>query len=46
MRYNVWQIVQRGQLGDESPDVTFDRILAETSDSEDDRRWDEGDWVQ
>jgi hypothetical protein len=28
------------------PDDKLDRILAETSDSEDDRRWEEGDWVQ
>ena len=46
IRYNVWRLVQQAQLGEELPNDTLDRILAETSDSEDDRRWDEGDWVQ
>ena len=43
-RYNVWQIVQRAQLGEEIPDETLDLILEETADSEDDRRWEEGEW--
>jgi hypothetical protein len=42
MRYNVWRLVRQAQLGDELPD----RILEETADSEDDRLWDEGGWVQ
>ena len=46
MRWNVMQIVQRAQLGEEIPDETLDLILEETADSEDDRRWDEGDWVE
>ena len=46
IRYNVLRLVQQAQLGEELPDDTLDRILAETSDSDDDRRWDEGDWVQ
>ena len=46
VRYNVWRLVQQAQLGEELPNDTLDRILAETSDSEDDRRWDEGDWAQ
>ena len=46
MRYNVWRLVQQAQLGEELPDDIMDRILEETSDSDDDRRWDEGDWVQ
>jgi hypothetical protein len=46
MRYNVWRLVQQAQLGEELPDDILDRILAEISDEEDDRRWDEGDWVQ
>jgi len=44
MRYNVWQLVQRAQLGEEIPDETLDLILEETADSEDDRRWEEGEW--
>jgi hypothetical protein len=46
MRYNVWQLVRRAQLGEEIPDDTLDAILEETADSEDDRRWEEGDWVE
>jgi hypothetical protein len=46
MLYNVWQIAQRAQLGEEIPDETLDLILEETADSEDDRRWEAGDWVE
>ena len=46
MRWNVLQIVQRAQLGEEIPDDTLDLILEETADSEDDRRWEAGDWVE
>jgi hypothetical protein len=46
VRYNVWRLVRQAQLGEELPDDILDRILAEISDEEDDRRWDEGDWVQ
>jgi hypothetical protein len=46
MRYNVWQIVQRAQLGEELPDETLELILEDTADSADDRRWEEGDLVE
>jgi hypothetical protein len=46
MRYNVWQLAQRALLGEEIPDETLDLICAETADSEDDRRWEEGEWRQ
>jgi hypothetical protein len=46
LRYNVWQIVRRAQLGDELPDETLELILEETADSEDDRLWEEGGWVE
>ena len=46
LRYNVWQLVQRAQLGEEIPDETLELICEETADSEDDRRWEEGEWRQ
>jgi hypothetical protein len=45
MRYNVWQLVQRAQMGGDDGDV-LDLLLDETHDSEDDRRWEEGEWRQ
>ena len=44
MRYNVWQLAQRALLGEEIPDETLELICEETADSEDDRRWEEGEW--
>jgi hypothetical protein len=46
MRYNVWQLAQRALLGEEIPDETLELICEETADSEDDRRWEEGEWRQ
>ena len=46
MRYNVWQLAQRALLGEEIPDETLELICEETADSEDDRRWEEGEWVE
>jgi hypothetical protein len=46
MRYNVWHIAQRGLSGFAPPEEILDQICEETHDSEDDRAWDEGEWVQ
>jgi hypothetical protein len=46
LRYNVWHLARRAQLGDELPDDVLDAIVNETADSQDDRRWDEAGWVE
>ena len=46
MRDNVWQLAQRALLGEEIPIETLELICEETADSEDDRRWEEGEWRQ
>ena len=46
MRYNIWHIAQRGLAGFVPWEEALDEIRVEASDSEDDRDWEEGDWVQ
>ena len=46
MRYNMWHLAQRGLAGFVPPEEILDQIREEASDSEDDRAWDDGDWVQ
>jgi len=46
LRYNVWQLTQRYFAGREPPENVLEEVLSETLDSEDDRAWDEGEWVQ
>jgi hypothetical protein len=46
LRYNVWQLAQRFFAGREPHEQVLEEILGETLDSEDDRDWDEGGWVQ
>jgi hypothetical protein len=47
MRCNVWQIA-RAALGrsELSPEDALDQICDQTEDSDDDRVWEAGDWVQ
>ena len=51
MRYNVWQIAHRAIgnaefMNELSAEAALDSILEETEDSEDDRAWEDGEWVQ
>jgi hypothetical protein len=46
LRYNVWQRAQRYFANLEHPDSVLEEIISETLDSEDDRAWDEVEWVQ
>ena len=46
LRYNVWHLTQRFFGNFEPPENVLEEILTETMDSDDDREWDEGDWVQ
>jgi hypothetical protein len=46
LRYNVWHLTQRYFANLEPPDAILEEIVSETLDSEDDREWDAGDWVQ
>ncbi len=46
LRYNVWQLARRAQAGLELPEAALEQICDETADSEDDRAWDEGGWVE
>jgi hypothetical protein len=46
MRYNVWHLAQRGLAGFVPPEQILEQVCDETADSEDDRAWDEGEWVQ
>ena len=46
LRYNVWHLTQRFFANREPPEDVLEEVLTETLDSEDDREWDEGDWVQ
>jgi hypothetical protein len=46
LRYNVWQLAQRFFAGREPHEQVLEEILGETLDSEDDRAWEEGEWVQ
>ena len=46
LRYNVWQLTQRFFAGREPPENVLEEVLSETLDSEDDRAWEEGEWVQ
>jgi hypothetical protein len=46
LRYNVWHLTQRFFGNQEAPEGVMEEILTETMDSDDDREWDEGDWVQ
>ncbi len=46
LRYNVWQLTQRYFAGREPPENVLEEVLGETLDSEDDRAWEEGEWVQ
>ncbi len=46
LRYNVWQLAQRYFANFEQPDNVLEEIISETLDSEDDREWEEGEWVQ
>jgi hypothetical protein len=46
LRYNVWQLATRyfANLGE--PEAVLEEIISETLDSEDDREWEVGEWVQ
>ena len=46
LRYNVWHLTQRYFANLEPAENVLEEILDETLDSEDDREWDEGGWVQ
>jgi hypothetical protein len=46
MRYNVWHLTQRYFANLEPPELVLEEVLSETLDSEDDRAWEEGEWVQ
>jgi hypothetical protein len=46
LRYNVWPLAQRFFAGLEQPELVIEEILCETLDSEDDREWDDGEWVE
>jgi hypothetical protein len=46
LRYNVWQLAQRALARLELPEAVLEQICDETADSEDDRAWEEGGWVQ
>ena len=46
LRYNVWQLTQRYFAGRELPELVLEEVLSETLDSEDDRAWEDGEWVQ
>jgi hypothetical protein len=46
LRYNVWQLTQRFFAGHEEPRKVLEEILGETLDSEDDREWEDGGWVE
>jgi hypothetical protein len=46
LRYNVLQLTQRFFAGREPPENVLEEVLSETLDSEDDRAWEEGEWVQ
>jgi hypothetical protein len=46
MRYNVWQLARRDLDRFDPPEPVLDQICDETADSEDDRAWEEGEWVQ
>jgi hypothetical protein len=46
MRYNIWHLAQRGLAGFLPPDEILDEIRMEASDSEDDRDWEDNEWVQ
>jgi hypothetical protein len=57
VRYNVWHLAQRGLSGFvppelileqicDPPELVLEGVLSETLDSEDDRDWEEGGWVQ
>jgi hypothetical protein len=46
LRYNVWQLAQRYFANFGEPEAVLEEIISETLDSEDDREWEEGEWVQ
>jgi hypothetical protein len=46
LRYNVWHLTQRYFANREPPELVLEEVLTETLDSEDDRAWEEGEWVQ
>ena len=46
LRYNVWHLTQRYFANREAPEDVLEEVLTETLDSEDDREWDDGEWVQ
>jgi hypothetical protein len=46
MRYNVWQLARRALDRFEPAEPVLDQICEETADSDDDRAWEEGGWVQ
>jgi hypothetical protein len=46
LRYNVWRLTQRYFANLEPPEDVLEEVLTETLDSEDDRAWEEGEWLQ
>ena len=46
LRYNVWHLAQRYFANLEPHELVLEEILSETLDSDDDRDWEEGGWVQ
>jgi hypothetical protein len=46
LRFNVWHQTQRYFANREAPEHVLEEVLTETLDSEDDREWDDGEWVQ
>jgi hypothetical protein len=46
LRYNVWHLTQRYFANREAPEDVLEEVLTETLDSDDDREWEDGDWIQ